>query len=107
MMPGLGRFTTWQYMELLLPAVTCRLAIAGSFVPQGFYGIEAGGFSGWEVSENNSDRNGIVPTLKSKFPLINGLVWFDINKETDWRISSSPESEAAFIEMAADPYFNP
>ena len=51
--------------------------------------------------------NGIVPTLKSKFPLIKGLVWFDINKETDWRISSSPESEAAFIEMAADPYFNP
>jgi hypothetical protein len=50
---------------------------------------------------------GIVPTLKSKFPLIRGLVWFDINKETDWRISSSPESEAAFIEMAADPYFNP
>lgn len=51
--------------------------------------------------------NGIVPTLKSKFPLIKGLVWFDINKETDWRISSSPESEAAFIQMIADPYFNP
>jgi hypothetical protein len=50
---------------------------------------------------------GIVPTLKSKFPRIKGLVWFDINKETDWRISSSPESEASFIEMAADPYFNP
>ena len=35
------------------------------------------------------------------------LVWFDINKEADWRISSSPESEAAFIRMAKDPYFNP
>ena len=49
---------------------------------------------------------GIVPTLKNDFPLVKGLVWFDIDKETDWRISSSPQAEAAFIEMAADPYFN-
>jgi hypothetical protein len=30
-----------------------------------------------------------------------------VNKEADWRISSSPASEAAFIRMANDPYFNP
>ncbi|MGD9368413.1 MAG: hypothetical protein PVH87_22120 [Desulfobacteraceae bacterium] len=51
--------------------------------------------------------NGIAPTLKSRFPLIRGLVWFDINKETDWRISSSLESEAVFIKMASDSYFKP
>jgi len=49
----------------------------------------------------------VVPTLRSRFPLIKGVVWFDINKEEDWRISSSPESEAAFIRMMNDPYFNP
>jgi hypothetical protein len=49
----------------------------------------------------------IIPTLRASFPLIKCLVWFDINKEADWRISSSPESEAAFICMAKDPYFNP
>jgi beta-mannanase len=49
----------------------------------------------------------IVPTLQNDFPLIKGLVWFDIDKETDWRISSSAESESAFIEMAAHPYMNP
>jgi hypothetical protein len=49
----------------------------------------------------------IVPTLRTSFPLIKALVWFDINKEADWRISSSPESQAAFIRMASDPYFNP
>ena len=48
----------------------------------------------------------IVPTLRNSFPLIKGLVWFDVNKEADWRISSSPASEAAFIRMANDPYFN-
>ena len=50
---------------------------------------------------------GMVPTLKADFPLIKGLVWFDVNKETDWRISSSPESEAEFVKMASDPYTNP
>ena len=49
----------------------------------------------------------IIPTLRASFPLIKGVVWFDINKETDWRISSSPASEASFIRMATDPYFNP
>ena len=49
----------------------------------------------------------IIPTLRASFPLIKCLVWFDINKEADWRISSSPESEAAFVRMARDPYFNP
>jgi hypothetical protein len=49
----------------------------------------------------------IIPTLRASFPLIKCVVWFDINKEADWRISSSPESEAAFIRMAKDPYFNP
>jgi hypothetical protein len=47
----------------------------------------------------------IIPALKRDFPLIKGLIWFDINKETDWRISSSSESEAAFKAMATDPWF--
>jgi len=49
----------------------------------------------------------IIPTLRKSYPLIKGVVWFDINKECDWRISSSPESERAFIRMMNDPYFNP
>jgi hypothetical protein len=49
----------------------------------------------------------IIPTLRVSFPFIKCLVWFDINKEADWRISSSPAAEAAFIRMAKDPYFNP
>lgn len=49
----------------------------------------------------------IVPTLQQEFPLFRGLIWFDVDKETDWRISSSSESEAAFKAMSLDPYFNP
>jgi hypothetical protein len=49
----------------------------------------------------------IIPTLRTSFPLIKAVVWFDINKETDWRISSSAASEKSFIRMANNPYFNP
>ncbi len=61
---------------------------------------EAGGDKGKWIDE-------IVPTLRTRFPLIKGLVWFDINKEADWRISSSPASEASYVRMANNPYFNP
>jgi hypothetical protein len=61
---------------------------------------EAGGDKGKWIDD-------IVPTLRNRFPLIKAIVWFDINKEADWRISSSPASEAAFIRMVNNPYFNP
>jgi len=35
------------------------------------------------------------------------VVWFDINKETDWRIASTPSALAAYKSMALDAYFNP
>jgi beta-mannanase len=51
--------------------------------------------------------DGIVPALKSTFPMIRGFAWFDINKETDWRFASSTASRDAFIAMGKDPYMNP
>lgn len=49
----------------------------------------------------------IVPAMKSQFPLIKGLVWFDVDKEQDWRYDSTSSSLSAFVTMAKDPYFNP
>lgn len=61
-------------------------------------------------SEMGGDKaawiNAIIPTLKNDFPLIKGLIWFDVQKERDWLISSSPASEAAFRNLAADPFFS-
>jgi hypothetical protein len=34
--------------------------------------------------------------LARRFPDVRALVWFDANKETDWRIDSSAASLAAF-----------
>jgi len=50
---------------------------------------------------------GVVPALKSSYPSIRALVWFDMNKETDWRMDSSAPATTASITMANDPNFNP
>ncbi|HYQ01144.1 MAG TPA: glycosyl hydrolase [Polyangiaceae bacterium] len=48
----------------------------------------------------------IIPSLQQDFPLIKGVIWFDVKKERDWRISSSSASESAFRTLAADPFFS-
>jgi beta-mannanase len=40
-------------------------------------------------------------SIQNRYPQIRGLVWFHINKETDWRINSTPESLAAFSQAVA------
>jgi hypothetical protein len=34
------------------------------------------------------------------------MVWFDIKKEADWRINSTPKSAQAFKKIMRDPHFN-
>jgi phage/plasmid primase-like uncharacterized protein len=36
-------------------------------------------------------------------PNVVGAVWFNMNKEADWRIESSPAAEAAFRAAMAEP----
>ncbi len=43
-----------------------------------------------------------LPTL---FPKIRAVIWFDRNKETDWRINSSAASLAAWDQVVASPLY--
>lgn len=43
--------------------------------------------------------------IKEQFPRIHAVNWFNINKETDWRFDSSPESLAAFQQALLDEYY--
>jgi hypothetical protein len=45
--------------------------------------------------------------LKTEFPGIKAVLYFDANKDYDWRVSTSPESLAAYRDMANDPWFTP
>ncbi len=64
------------------------------------------------VAETSSAEDGgskaawvaeVVPSLR-EMPAVRALVWFDVDKERDWRIGSSPGAEAAGRALAADPY---
>ena len=43
--------------------------------------------------------------IKTDYPRIKLLCWFNINKERDWRINSSASSEAAYRQAIGDSYF--
>jgi beta-mannanase len=44
--------------------------------------------------------------IKSNYPRVKLFCWFNINKERDWRVDSSPSAEAAFRNALRDPYFS-
>lgn len=39
------------------------------------------------------------------YPRIKGFIWFNEDKETDWRIESSPGAQAAFSSAVANPAY--
>lgn len=44
--------------------------------------------------------------LKSSMRAVNAIVWFDVKKESDWRITSSEKSLAAFKAIMKEPLFS-
>jgi beta-mannanase len=50
-------------------------------------------------------RRGLLEEVPGRFPRVRAVLWFDKDKETDWRVNSSPASLAAFKEVAASPIY--
>ncbi len=44
-------------------------------------------------------------SIQRDYPQIRGVVWFHINKETDWRIDSSPEAFTAYQQAISSAYW--
>ena len=44
--------------------------------------------------------------IKSDFPLLRAIVYFNANKDYDWRLATSDSALEAFKRMANDPWFN-
>jgi len=57
-------------------------------------------------SERGGDKSAWIRDmhvqLTTRFSAVKAVVWFDTNKETDWRVNSSPGALAAFRALAAD-----
>ena len=45
--------------------------------------------------------------VKTDYPDVQALVWFDVSYDADWRFDTSPSSLQAFRAWLADPYYNP
>ncbi len=45
-------------------------------------------------------RRGLQEDVRSKFPRVRAVVWFDKNKERDWRVNSSQRSLGAYKRVA-------
>ncbi len=59
-------------------------------------------------AERDGDKSAWVASLESElknYPLIRSIVWFDLNKEADWRVNSSPEVLKAFKKALASKFF--
>jgi hypothetical protein len=46
-------------------------------------------------------RRGFLNELPQRFPRVTGVIWFDVQKESDWRVDSSQAALEAFREVAA------
>jgi beta-mannanase len=59
---------------------------------------EAGGNKAQWISD-------AAASLKTTFPSVAAVVWFDVDKETNWRVDSSSAALQSFKAVANDPYF--
>ncbi|MEV6116433.1 glycosyl hydrolase [Streptomyces sp. NPDC052109] len=47
----------------------------------------------------------LLKTVAARSDIV-GFIWFDLNKETDWRVDSSPETLAAYRRAARNPRYD-
>jgi hypothetical protein len=91
----------WESFHDVFARIYAKLAAKGKPILIGeMASDEAGGSKAMWI-------DGIVPALRTDFPLIKAIVWFDVDKERHWQIHSSPASLAAYARFASDPFMNP
>ena len=93
--------STWQTFPTIASRIYSGLAAKGKpiMIPETASAEQGGDKAAWIA--------GMLPAFQSSFPQVKALVWFQMNKETDWRIDSSAAAQSAFVKMANDAYFNP
>ncbi|UQU62781.1 hypothetical protein COUCH_27595 [Couchioplanes caeruleus] len=91
----------WQSFRSVFAGLYAQLAAKGKpIIIAETASDEAGGSKASWIA-------GIIPTLRSTYPLIKAVVWFDVDKERHWQINSSSSALSAYRKMAKDPYLNP
>jgi len=98
---GTTNQSSWQSFETIFSRIYPGLAAKNKPILIGeTASTEQGGDKAQWISA-------VVPALKESFPAVKALVWFNMNKETNWPLDSSSASKSAAVAMVNDPYFNP
>lgn len=50
-------------------------------------------------------RQAYLTDIPTRFPRVGAMMWFQYNKEADWRVESSPSSLAAYRDVVASPLY--
>ncbi len=94
--------STWQSFYDLFAATYTKLGKIAPGKP-----IMIGEFSSSEAGGDKAAwiKDALLDNIPVSYPNIKAIVWFDINKEADWRATSSENARAAFANAMALPYY--
>jgi len=95
-------YSAWESFDQIFGRIYDKLVLLTNkpIMIGEFSSAEQGGDKGGWIKE-------ALASFKTKYPRIKLFCWFNINKERDWRIESSPASQAAFREVISNSYFTP
>ena len=93
--------SAWQTFPSMASRIYPSIAAKGKpiMIPETASAEQGGNKAQWIAA--------ILPALQSSFPAIKAFAWFEMNKETDWRVESSQAAAQSFIAFANAPYMNP
>ncbi len=80
------------------PIMVCEVGSAQNFSPDP-------GYSNPAAQDKAQWITDMFNAMNTKYPRIKGFAWFNLNKETDWRVQSSPQSAAAYKAAIANPRY--
>jgi hypothetical protein len=92
------RWSGWRSLADLVKPIYTRFAARKPIMIAETASAEVGGSKARWIHD-------AAQAISRDLPAVKALVWFDVDKETDWRVDSSAPALAAFRELAQDPYF--
>jgi hypothetical protein len=99
--PG-RRGDRWRSFEEIYEAFYSFGAGRGKPMMAGEYGCQERG-----PGEKAAWLQAAREALKQRFPELRAIVYFDSDRDFDWRVETSASAFEAFAAMGGDPYFNP
>lgn len=91
-------WSRWKWISTLIKPVYADYAARKPIMLAETSSAEAGGSKASWIANMRK-------YVKTSFPSVAAILWFQVKKENDWRTNSSSSAMTAYRAMAADPYY--